>query len=92
MTEFYYCVSDCLIALRQLQFDSDLYSSGTLLRQTVRRLPERYANKWYEFAEQIWDRTGEEINLMHFETMVAEADACSAGSRESPAAADKKAA
>ena len=30
LTEFYYCVSDCLIALRQLQFDSDLYSSGTL--------------------------------------------------------------
>ena len=66
LTEFYYCVSDCLVALRQLRFDSDIYSSETL-RQVVRRLPERYVHKWYEFALVIRNKNREEPNLVHFE-------------------------
>ncbi len=65
LTEFYYSVSDCLITLQQLRYDSDLYSSDTL-RQAVARLPQWLLNKWAEFCLIIRGRSYEP-NLVHFE-------------------------
>ena len=50
--EFYYTVSDCLVALRQLNYASDLFSSDTL-RQAVRRLPQSLHLKWAEHSLRI---------------------------------------
>ena len=63
--EFYYSVSDCLVALSQLNYASDLYSSDTL-RQAVRRLPSRLHMKWAEHGLRIRQR-GTEPNLLDFE-------------------------
>ena len=66
LEEFYYTVSDCVINLELLRYDSDLFSSDTL-RQAVRRLPPRLLNKWSEHILVIRGRSAEEPNLYHFE-------------------------
>ena len=66
LVEFYYCVSDSIITLKMLNYESDLRSSDTL-RQAVRRLPARFQGKWAERCLHI-RRTGEEPHLEHFES------------------------
>ena len=47
LIEFYYSLSDCIITLRQLNYESDTYSTDTL-RQTIRRLPNKFYSRWGE--------------------------------------------
>ena len=63
LMEYYYCISDCLVTLRLLNYESDLHSSGTL-RQAARRLPSRLHTKWAEHCLRI--RRKEEPSLVHF--------------------------
>ena len=65
LEDFYYAVSDCLINLESLRYDSDLFSSDTL-RQTIRRLPKRMLDKWSEQSLAIQSKGLEEPNLYHF--------------------------
>ena len=58
LSNFYYTVSDCLVALQQLSYFSDLFSSDTL-RQAVRRLPYKLHMKWAEHSQRIRERNGE---------------------------------
>ena len=63
LSEFYFTISDCLVMLDQLRYDSDLYSSDTL-RQAAKRLPVSMHTKWAEHILRI-RRRGEEPNLIH---------------------------
>ena len=65
LLHFYYTVSDCLVGLRMLNYEADLYSSDTL-RRAVQRLPSKLITKWAERSMSIRER-GEEPNLLHFE-------------------------
>ena len=65
LSEFLYNISDCLITLTQLNYESDLHSSDTL-RQAVQRLPQRLVGKWSERSLSI--RRYEEPNLKHLES------------------------
>ena len=47
LIEFCYSLSDCVITLRQLNYKSDIYSTDTL-RQTIRRLPNKFYARWGE--------------------------------------------
>ena len=47
LLDFYYTISDCLITLQQLNYDSDIYSTD-VLRQTIRRLPSKFYTRWGE--------------------------------------------
>ena len=64
LEEFYYEISDCLVTLRMLRYESDLRSTQTL-RQAVARLPSRMTPKWAEHSLRIRSRY-EEPNLIHF--------------------------
>ena len=63
LSEFYFTISDCLVMLDQLRYDSDLYSSDTL-RQATKRLPVNMHTKWAEHSLKI-RRGGSEPNLVH---------------------------
>ena len=41
LMELYYSLSDCIIALCQLNYGADIYSTDTL-HQTIRRLPNKF--------------------------------------------------
>ena len=47
LIEFYYSLSDCIITLRQSNYESDIDSTGTL-RRTIRRLPNKFHSRWGE--------------------------------------------
>ena len=64
LQEFYYQISDCLVTLRMLRYESDLRSTQTL-RQAVARLPSRMTPKWAEHSLRIRSRS-EEPDLIHF--------------------------
>ena len=64
LQEFYYQISDCLVTLRMLRYESDLRSTQTL-RQAVARLPSRMMQKWAEHSLRIRSRS-EEPDLIHF--------------------------
>ena len=49
LLEFYYTMSDCVVALNQLKYIHDLHSSN-VLRRALRRLPSKYHNKWAEIT------------------------------------------
>ena len=66
LSELYFCVSDCLVTLTQLNYFSDVYSSETL-RQVVSRLPRRMQCKWAEYSFGLRSR-GQDSNLVHFES------------------------
>ena len=66
LEEFYYAVSNCLISLESLRYDSDLFRSDTLC-QTIRRLPQRLLDKWSEHSLSIRSKGLEELNLYQFE-------------------------
>ena len=63
LSEFYYTISDCLVMLDELRYDSDLFSSDTL-RQAAKRLPLKLHNKWAEHCLAI-RRRNEDPNLIH---------------------------
>ena len=63
LSELCYNVNDCLVTLRQLNYNSDLYSSETL-RQAACRLPYYLTTKWAENCLTLRQR-GEEPNLYH---------------------------
>ena len=69
LSDFYYSISDCLVALNRLRYLSDIHSSDTL-RQTVHRLPRGLQFKWAE--RSLWIRRREEPNLIHFEQWLQE--------------------
>ena len=64
LMEYYYTISDCIVALGQLNYTSDLYSSD-ILRQVIRRLPIRLHGKWAEFCFSL--RRTKEPTLIDFE-------------------------
>ena len=45
LIEFYYCLSDCMITLRQLNYESDTYSADTLC-QTICRFSNKFYSRW----------------------------------------------
>ena len=49
LLEFYYAMSDCVVALNQLRYIQDLHSSN-VLRLALQRLPSKYLNKWAEYC------------------------------------------
>ena len=65
LSELYYSICDCLITLKQLNYDSDLHSSDTLF-QAVQRLPSGLVLKWSERSQVIRKRH-EEPSLVHLE-------------------------
>ena len=64
LTDFLYCISDCLITLKLLNYNSDLHSSDTL-QQALQRLPHGLLRKWSERSFAI--RRQEEPSLVHLE-------------------------
>ena len=65
LSDLYYSISECLVTLKQLNYESDLYSSATL-DQAVRRLPAGLITKWAERSLGI-RKKDEEPNLLHLE-------------------------
>lgn len=47
LLEYYYTVSDSLVTLTQLGFESDLYSTD-IIRQALRRPPSKFYSRWEE--------------------------------------------
>ena len=43
LTEFYYSLSDCIITLGQLNYESDIYST---FHQIIRHLPNKFYSRW----------------------------------------------
>ncbi|XP_066934903.1 uncharacterized protein [Clytia hemisphaerica] len=64
MTDFYYSLSECVNTLKKMNYIADIHSTS-VLRQTLRRLPDRYLHKWAEHSFRI--RKKEEPNLCHVE-------------------------
>ena len=62
--EYYYTISDCVVALSQLIYTSDLFTSD-ILRQVIRRLPPKFHGKWAEFCFTL--RRVKEPTLVDFE-------------------------
>ena len=70
LSEYYYNLSDCVIALQQLNYLSDLRSTD-VLAQAVRRLPKRLQFKWSERMSGLKSR-GITPTLLEFEVWVRE--------------------
>ena len=66
LTEFYYCISDCVNALTKMCYFSDLGSTD-ILRQAIRRLPLPLRNKWAEFSMNFRSRDEREPTLLDLE-------------------------
>ena len=66
LTEFYYCISDCVNALKKMCCFSDL-GSTEILRQTIRRLPQSLRNKWAEYSMSFRSRGEYEPTLLDLE-------------------------
>ena len=47
LLRYYYTTSDCVAALKQLNCVYDLHSTD-VLRQTIKRLPSKFHNRWAE--------------------------------------------
>ena len=47
LLKYYYTMSDCVVALKKLNYVYDLHSTDAL-RQTIRRLPSKLHNRWAE--------------------------------------------
>ena len=52
LLEYYYPMSDCVVALKQINYVYDLYSTD-VLRQTIRGLPSKFHNRWAEHCFKI---------------------------------------
>ena len=66
LSELYYSISDCLVTLKQLDYASDMYSSGTL-RQVVLRLPIRMQHKWADVKLRL-RTSGQDPSLIDLES------------------------
>ena len=64
LEEFYYQISDCLVTMQMLRYESDLRSTETL-RQAVARLPPKMTPRWAEHSLRIRTKA-EEPTLIHF--------------------------
>ena len=69
LLEFYYTISDCVVALNQLKYIHDLHSSNAV-RQALRRLSSKYHNKWAEYCFRL--RKSKEPSLCDLETWLQE--------------------
>ena len=69
LSEFYYTMSDCVVALNQLKYIHDLHSSN-VVRQALRRLPSKYHNRWAEYCFRL--RKNKEPSLCDLETWLQE--------------------
>ena len=67
--EYYYTISDCLVTLKQLNYQSDLYSTD-ILRQAIRRLPSKFHAKWGEYCLKFGEYS--EPNLLNLEKWLNE--------------------
>ena len=64
LLEYYYTISDCLVTLKQLNYQFDLYSTD-ILRQAIRRLPSKCHAKWGEYCLKFGEHS--EQNLLNLE-------------------------
>ena len=62
--EYCYTISDCIVALSQLNYTTDLFSSD-ILRKVIRRLPPKFHGKWAKFCFTL--RRVKEPTLVDFE-------------------------
>ena len=69
LLEYYYTISDCLVTLKQLNYQSDLYSTD-ILRQAIRRLPSKFHSKWGEYCLRFGEYN--EPNLLNLEKWLNE--------------------
>ena len=69
LLEYYYTISDCLVTLKQLNYQSDLYSTD-ILRQAIRRLPSKFHVKWGEYCLKFGEYS--EPNLLNLEKWLNE--------------------
>ena len=53
LLEYYYTMSDCIIALKQLNYIYDLHSTD-MLYQTIRRLRSKYHSRWADYCFNLW--------------------------------------
>ena len=63
--EFYYTISNCLITLHQLNYESDINSTD-VLRQTIQRLHSKFYGRWSEHCFKL--RSIRETTLIDLET------------------------
>ena len=64
LTDFYYNLSQCLNTLQKMQYHSDIQSTD-VLRQALKRLPQRILRRWAEYSFKL--RSKEEPTLTHLE-------------------------
>ena len=69
LLEFYYTISDCLITLHQLNYESDKNSTD-VLRQAIRRLLSKFYRRWGEHCLKL--RSIREPSLIDLETWLSE--------------------
>ena len=64
LLEYYYTISDCILAFGKLSYISDLCSSD-ILRQVVQKLPLTFHGKWAEYCFNV--KQTKEPTLVDFE-------------------------
>ena len=64
LMEYYYTISDCIVALGQLNNTSDLFSSD-ILQKVIHRLPPKFHGKLAKFCFTL--RRTKELTLVEFE-------------------------
>ena len=69
LLRFYYTISDFLITLHQLNYESDINSTD-VLRQAIRRLPSKFYGRWGEHCLKL--RSIREPTLTDLETWLSE--------------------
>ena len=69
LLEYYYTMSDCIIALEQLNYRYDLHSTD-VLRRSIRKLPSKYHSRWAEHCFKL--RQQKEPSLADLESWLQE--------------------
>ena len=69
LLKYYYTMSDCVVALKQLNYVYNLHSTD-VVRQTIRRLPKKFYNRWVEHCFKI--RRHKEPSLTDLESWLQE--------------------
>ena len=67
LMEYYYAISDWIVALSQLKYTSDLFSSD-ILRKVIRRLLPKFHDRWAEFCFTL--RRVKEPTLVDFDSWI----------------------
>ena len=65
LMEYFYAISDCIVALGQFNYTFNLFSSD-ILRQVIHRLPTKFQGKWPEFCFTL--RRTKEPTFVEFES------------------------